>query len=199
MDYYQIIAERFQGTIETIAMSVDQLAAPIGQATELMTQTLLQDGKIIACGNGVDAAQAQLFTASLLCAMEQERPALPALYLGGDGASLTAIATSEGSQEIYSRQLRALGQAGDTLLLINSAEADPSLAQAIDAARDRNMAVIALSNSFDSTLPQRLQPEDAAVIVEAPGRSSVREIHTMVLHSFCQLIEHTLFGDYTQE
>ena len=123
MDDYQLIAERFQGTIESIAMSVDTLAAPISQASELMTQTLLRDGKIVTCGNGVDSAQAQLFAASLLCALEQERPALPALHIGSDSASLTAIA-AESSSEIYARQLRGLGQDGDDLFLFVGHGAD---------------------------------------------------------------------------
>lgn len=197
MDDYQIIAGRFQGTIECIAMSVDTLAAPIGQASELMTQTLLQDGKIITCGNGVDAAQAQLFSASLLNKLEQERPALPALHLGSDSASLTAIAASDASREIYSRQLRALGQDGDSLLLVNSGEAGPALADAVDAAHDRNMRVIALSNATDASLPGRLLDSDELVLVEARTRSQTIELHTMALLCFCQLIEHKLFGGYT--
>ena len=120
MDYYQIIAESFQSTIETIALSVDQLAGPIENGCQLMTQALLEDRKIVACGNGVDAALAQLFTSNLLSRFEHERPALPALTLGGDGASLTAIVQSSGVNDIFSRQVRALGQPGDVLLCISS-------------------------------------------------------------------------------
>lgn len=199
MDYYQIIAQRFQGTMENIAMSVDQLAGPIGEASELMSQALLQDRKIIACGNGVDAAQAQLFTASLLSCFENDRPALPALYLSGDSASLTAIASSDGLDEIHSRPLRALGQQGDLLLLINSAGPCDNLAMAMDAAHERNMAVVALSNNSDTSLPGLLQDSDALLQIETTGRSRVVEMQTMVLHTFCQLIEHSLFGDYHQE
>jgi len=95
MDYYQIIANNFQATIETIALSVDQLAEPIAQASQLMTQALLEDHKILACGNGADAALAQLFTCNLLNHFARERPALPALTLAGDSASITAIAHSD--------------------------------------------------------------------------------------------------------
>ena len=197
MDDYQLIAERFQGTIESIAMSVDTLAAPISQASELMTQTLLRDGKIVTCGNGVDSAQAQLFAASLLCALEQERPALPALHIGSDSASLTAIA-AESSSEIYARQLRGLGQDGDALLLVSSGEAGPALAGAVAAAHDRNMRVIALSNTTDTSLPGLLLDSDELLLVEARVRSQTIELQTMVLLCFCQLIEHKLFGGYTQ-
>lgn len=197
MDDYQIIAERFQGTIESIAMSVDTLAAAISQASELMTQALLQDGKIITCGNGVDAAQAQLFSATLLCALEQERPALPALHLGSDSASLTAIAAESGS-EIYARQLRALGQEGDCLLLVNSGDAGPALAATVAAAHDRNMRVIALSNITDASLPGLLLDSDELLLVETGARAHTIELHTMMLLCFCQLIEHKLFGGYTR-
>jgi D-sedoheptulose 7-phosphate isomerase len=199
VDDYQIIAERFQGTIESIAMSVDSLAAPISQACELMAQTLLSDGKIITCGNGADSAQAQLYAATLLCALEQERPALPALHLGSDCASLTAIAASESGGAMYAQQLRALGQENDTLLLINSGEPSPALAAAIAAAHERNMRVVALSNTSDTRLPGLLLDSDELLLVEARTRSQTIELQTMILLCLCQLIENKLFGGYTQE
>jgi D-sedoheptulose 7-phosphate isomerase len=163
-----------------------------------MTQSLLQDGKIITCGNGADSAQAQLFAAILLCKLEQERPALPALHIGADSASLTAIAASESSSGVYARQLRALGQAGDALLVVNSDEAGPAIAGAVAAAHDRNVRVIALSNTADASLPGLLLDSDELLLVEATGRSQTIELHTMMLLCFCQLIEHKLFGGYTQ-
>jgi phosphoheptose isomerase len=192
VDYYQIIAERFQGTMENVAMSVDQLADPIGQASEYMSAVLLQDRKIIACGNGVDAALAQLFSTSLLGYLDDERPALPALNLSADGASLTATASIEGLRQSYSRQIRALGQAGDLLLLINSGSED--LAGAVEAALERNMPVVLLSNRNDTTLPPLVDGNGVTISVDSGSRSQVVEIHTMVLQTLCQLIEITLFG-----
>lgn len=194
MDYYPIIAERFQGTLESVAMSVDQLAGPIGQASELLTGSLLQDRKVMICGAGADAALAQLFTTCLLASLDQERPALPALNISGDGPSLGAIGDSEGHDCRYSRQLQALGQAGDSLLLINSGGGGEAPAQAIHAAIDRDMQIVLLTDSNDRQLPALMPTTGATITVDAPLRSRVLEVHTMVLLALCQLIEIGLFG-----
>lgn len=199
MDYYQIISENFQGTIETIAVSVDSLAGPIEQACQLMVAALLEDRKIMACGNGVDGALAQLFACNLMSRFEHERPALPALALGGDSASLTAIAQVGGLTDIYSRQLRALGQEGDILLCINSTAEANNLVRAIQAAHERNMPVVALSNAMDGDLNDLLHPGDVELRVTAARRPRVVELHTMAIHCLCELIEHSLFGSYNQE
>lgn len=198
MDYYKIICENFQATIETIAGSVDTLAEPIERASQLMVGALLQDHKILACGNGVDGALAQLFTSNLLSRFEHERPALPALALNSDGATLTAIAQSGGLNDIYSRQLRALGQGGDVLLCINSGGTTANLLRAIQAAHERNMGVIVLSNSADEELDSLLQPEDVELRVEASRVPRVVELHTMSIHCLCELIEHSIFGSYQE-
>jgi len=194
MDYYQIIAENFQNTIETIALSVDNLAEPIERGSQLMVQALLEDRKIVACGNGVDAALAQLFTCSLLSRFEHERPALPALTLAGDGASITAIAHSSGVIDIFSRQLRALGQAGDVLLCINSSDGANDLLRALQAAHERNMTVVALTNTGDNELSTLLRAEDVELRVDALRRPRIVELHTMAIHCLCELIDHSLFG-----
>jgi phosphoheptose isomerase len=199
MDYYKIIAENFQSTIETIALSVDTLAEPIERASQLMVRALLEDRKILACGNGVDGALAQLFASNLLSRFEHDRPALPALALNSDGASLTAIAQSGGINDVYSRQLRALGQGGDILLCINSAATAGNLLRAIQAAHERNMAVIALSNVADGELCTLLQAEDVELRIDATRPPRVVELHTMSIHCLCELIEHSLFGSYNQE
>lgn len=199
MDYYQIIAENFQSTIETIALSVDNLAEPIDRGSQLLVQALLEDHKIVACGNGVDAALAQLFVSNLVSRFEQERPALPALALGGDGASITAIAQTTGVNEIFSRQLRALGQPGDVLLCISSSAGANNLLRAVQAAHERNMGVIALSNTLDSELSTLISAEDVELRVDAPRRARIVEIHTMAIHCLCELVDQTLFGTYNQE
>jgi len=194
MDYYQIIAENFQSTIETIALSVDNLAEPIEQGSQLMARALLEDRKIVACGNGVDAALAQLFASNLLSRFENERPALPALTLGGDGASITAIAHSSGVIDIFSRPLRALGQAGDVLLCINSSNGANNLLRAVQAAHERNMTVVALSNTGDSELSTLIRSEDVELRVDALRQPRIVELHTMAIHCLCELVDHSLFG-----
>tara|TARA_R110002049_G_scaffold55813_2_gene154421 strand:+ start:3384 stop:3983 length:600 start_codon:yes stop_codon:yes gene_type:complete len=199
MDYYPIIAQSFQDTMETIAMSVDDLAGVIARGSQLMANALLSDHKIIACGNGVDAALAQLFVCNLLNRFEQDRPALPALSLTIDSASVTAIAQSSALNDIYSRQLRALGQPEDILLCINSGEGASNLLRAVQTAQERSMAVITMTNVKDTMLSAVMRPEDVELKINATRQARVVEVHTMAIHSFCELIDHSLFGSYSQE
>ena len=200
MDFYQIIAENFQSTIETIALSVDNIAEPIQSASQVLVTALLDDHKVICCGNGVDACTAQLFANYFISRFEQERPALPALALAADGSSVTAIGQGSGSiSDVFSRQLRALGQAGDVLFCVNSSAGADNLVRAIQAAHERNMHVIALSNGEDAGLGTLLAAGDVELRVEAPRQPRVVEVHTMAVHNLCELVEHTLFGSYNQE
>ena len=199
MDYYRIIADNFQGTIETIAMSVDNLAESIELGGQAMAGSLLQDGKIIACGNGIDAALAQLFACNLLNRLEEDRPALPALTLVTESASITAIAQASGINDIFSRQLRALGEAGDILLCINSSSGADNLAQAIRAAHERNMIVVMMSNDGDNQLGQLLESEDVEIKVPATRQARIAELHAMVINNLCELIDYSLFGTYNQD
>ena len=199
MDSYQIIANSFQSTIESISLSVDDLAEPLERASGVMTNALVNDRKIIACGNGADAAIAQLLVCHLQHNSEQERPGLPAMALSQDAASITAIASHEGLDEIYSRQLNALGQEGDVLVCINSATATApaNLERVIQSGHKRNMPVLLLSTTRDSTLIDLLEPEDVAMMVNAARQTRALELHAMVIHSLCELIDHNLFGSFT--
>lgn len=199
MDHYQIISDNFQRTIETIALSVDTLAPHLAKASEILVTTLLGDHKIICCGNGVDGALAQVFCCNLLSRFEQERPALPALALSSDATSITAIAHGAGLNETYSRQIRALGQPGDTLLCISSAGDTTSLLRAIQAAHERDMAVVALSSDRAAELDSLLQQEDVLIQVSCARRTGTVELHIMILHCLCELIETSLFGPFNQE
>lgn len=199
MDYYQTIAGSFQATIEAAANSVDALAGPIERAGKLMTDCLLGDHKIVACGNGADAAMAQMFSGQLLGRHERERPALPALTLGGDSAGLTALARAGAAADAYARQLRALGQAGDLMLYINSGGSDDSLLRAVHTARERNLSVVALSNGRDDGLSGLLGDADVLLRVDAPRVAAVRELQLMVINCLCTLVDQELFGNYSEE
>ncbi len=199
MDYYQIISNNFQSTIETIALSVDMLAEPIGLASELMVKSLLEEHKIITCGNGVDGTLAQLFACNLLSRFEHDRPALPALALNNNGTGLTAIAQTSGLNDIYSRQLRALGQPGDVLLCVSSTGETNNLLRAVQAAHERDMAVVVLSSTIDGELGTLLHQEDVEIRVDSLRRPRVVELHTMTIHCLCELIEHSLFGSYNHD
>ena len=194
MNDYRIIADNFQSTIETIAMSVDSLAGAIERSSQLMATALLADHKIFACGNGVDGALAQLFVCNLLNRFEEDRPALPAFTLGADSSTVTAIANASSFKDVFSRQLRALGQPQDVLLCICSSKGAGNLVHVVQAAHARNMGVILLSNSHDSELGALVQPDDVHLQVSSPRQARIVEIHTMVIHNVCELIDHRLFG-----
>ena len=193
MDFYQRIAANFQQTIELIAMSVDDLAQPIERCSQLISDTLLNDRKIIACGNGADGAVAQLFVSNLINRFEQDRPALPAISLGGDAASLTAIATSNPLEDIFARQISALALNGDFLLCISSNGGNANLAKAIQTAQDRNVTVGLLSNSDNKHLRDLLLPQDVEMRITAQRRPRVVELHTMIIHCLCDVIDRSLF------
>lgn len=195
-DDYQLIAENFQQVISTVAMAVDDLAIPIQLAAGRMTATLLSEGKIMACGNGADASLSQLLTGTLLGCFEQDRPALPAMALAGDSSSVTGIASQQGFNDIYARQVRALGQPGDTLVCLSSGTVPGSVLRAAQAAHDRDMVVVALSNTADPSLAELLRGDDVAINCSAARRPRVTELHTMVINLLCELIDHSLFGNH---
>ncbi len=199
MDDYELIAANFQGTIEAVALSADALAGPIERAGRLMTDTLLGDGRIFACGNGADGALAQLFSSNLLGSFGQERPALPVLALGPDSASLTAIAQGCGVEEMYARQLRALAQPGDLLLAICSTNTAQGLARALQTASEGNVRIVLLSNPRAAGLASQLQTGDVDLRVESADHHRTIEIFTMALNSLCTLVDRGLFGAYDQD
>lgn len=199
MDHYQIIAENFKRTIETIVLSVDDLAAQIERGAELIVAALLADRKVIACGLGVDAALAQLLVCNLINRFEHDRPALPALLLGADSASVTAIARDSSIENVFARQLRALGYPGDVLVCFNSAEEASSLTRAVRAAQERNMAIMVLSSTMEKALPACTRPEDVMLSIQSTQRARIIEMHAMALHNICELIDYRLFGSHLPE
>lgn len=199
MDHYDIIAERFQGTIEHIAMSVDRLAAPLARGGELICHVLLEDKRLLCCGTGAGAALSQLFVAGMLSRLDQERPPLPAFNLSGDGAVLCAVSGDSGPGDAFARQIRAMGQPGDLLLLVSSGGGNPALERAVRAARERDMRLLAVSNDADATLPELFGPDDVLVEVEGTTRSRVIELQVMALNALCQLVENGLFGTHYQD
>jgi phosphoheptose isomerase len=195
MDHYQIISSSFQATLEAITMSVDDLAEPLSQASELISGALLQDRKILCCGEGADATLAMLFTSNMLGHFDRERPALPAICLAADSASLTAISTEDHFHECFSRQIRALGQEGDVLLCIDSSPVPGgSISRAMQAAGDRGMGVVSLLRN-----PENSPDDGVSICVNAAQRHRIVELYTMVIHCLCELVDHNLFGPNHQE
>ncbi len=177
-------------------MSVDDLAPNIQCAGQLCTAALLQDRKILTCGNGSGNALAQIFCTNLLYRYEQERPSLPAIPLSCDASTLTAIAASAASNEIYARQVRALGQSGDILLALTAVEGNGSIIQAVRAAHDRDMPVIIFSGGESQDVSSLLLPEDVELHIVSTRPPRIVEMQTMLIHCLCELIDQSLFGSY---
>jgi D-sedoheptulose 7-phosphate isomerase len=199
MDQYQRIARHFQETIELVALSVDILAEPIERCSELISQALLQENKVIICGNGPDSALSQLFAGNLINRFEYDRPGLPALSLDQSSSNLSAAAGTSNINDIFARQITALGQAGDVLFCISSERDHQNLQHAIQAAQDRHMTVVALSNSGNEQLGKLLRHEDVELLITAHKQHRVIEVQTMVIQCICEMIELSLFGDHDQD
>ena len=152
MNTYEVIAEDFQQVLELVSISVDELVEPLERAVESQ-RPLLGEHKILAAATAPGAAVAQLFSIGLVHRFEQERPALPAMSLSADGATLTAIGTSSNPRNLLARQVRAMGQAGDMLLAVAASDNNGSMIQAMRAAHDREMLVVMLSGGDCATCP----------------------------------------------
>lgn len=160
----------------------------------MMVQTLVNEGKILACGNGGSAGDCQHFSSELLNRFERERPSLPALALTTDTSTLTSIANDYSYNEVFSKQVRALGQPGDILLAISTSGNSANVVQAIQAAHDRDMAVVALTGRDGGDMASLLGQDDCEIRVPATSTARIQEVHLLVIHCLCDLIDEQLFG-----
>ncbi len=183
------IQHMFQASIETKQQALAVLPQAIESASLLMVSSLLNEGKILSCGNGGSAGDAQHFSSEMLNRFERERPSLPAIALTTDSSTITSIANDYSYEEVFSKQIRALGQAGDILLAISA-----NVVQAIHAAHDRNMHVVALTGRDGGQIAPLLLPDDVEIRVPSSVTARVQEVHLLVIHSLCDLIDHQLFG-----
>ena len=194
MDSHERVLQHFHESIRTLQMSMDQLAPSIVRAAESMAACLQEEGKILACGNGGSAADAQHFSAALLNRFDMERPGLPAMALGPDTATLTSIAEDASFREIYAKQVRALGQGHDVLLAISAGGHASSVNAAVEAAHERDMRVVALTGKDGGELATLLRPDDVEIRAPAPVNARIREVHLLVVHCLCDLIDQYLFN-----
>ncbi|SEO74837.1 phosphoheptose isomerase [Aquisalimonas asiatica] len=194
MDSHDRIIQHFHDSIRTKQMAMDALAPAIVDAGELMVRCLSRDGKILSCGNGGSAADAQHFSSELLNRFEMERPGLPALALTTDSSTLTSIANDEAYEEVFAKQVRALGQNGDVLLAISTSGQSPNVAAAIRAAHERGVHVVAFSGKDGGPIAGLLQETDVEIRVPSNVTARIQEVHLLVIHCLCDLIDRSLFG-----
>ncbi|MCB6182622.1 SIS domain-containing protein [Leeia sp. TBRC 13508] len=172
----------------------EHLASPIAIAAELMVESLMQDGKVLTCGNGGSAALAQYTAALLLSRLENERPALSAIALGATPILITAIAADQGFQFGLTRQVEALAHPQDILLVFASHGSPENLQAAIQTAHDRGMRVIALTGREDADLAAQLTEDDLLLNIPLTGIARIQEMHMLAIHALCDAIDCLLLG-----
>lgn len=194
MDLISRISQQFQDSAQTKLDAVELLAAPIAEAVETMVNCLVNDGKILACGNGGSAADAQHFAAELVGRFEAERQELAAIALTTDSSILTAIANDYAYNVIFAKQVRALGRSGDVLLAISTSGNSANVMEAIQAAHDADMRVVALTGKGGGKIGEMLQEGDVHLCVPADRTARIQEVHLLSIHCICDGIDCLLLG-----
>ncbi len=188
------ITQNFNDSIATKQRALDLLGAPIARAAGVCIEALLSDGKILSCGNGGSAADAQHFSSEMLNRFERERPGLPAIALTTDSSTLTSIANDYHYSEVFARQVRALGKRGDVLLAISTSGNSENVVRAAAAAQERGLRVVALTGRDGGALAYALKDEDVEIRVPSQSTARIQEVHLLALHCLCDLIDHHLLG-----
>jgi len=188
------ISKHFDDSAQIKLQSKDVLAQPISEAAQAIVTCLLNDGKILACGNGGSAADSQHFAAELVNRFEVERPGLPAIALTTDSSIITSIANDYDYKLIFSKQVRALGMAEDVLIAISSSGNSANVVEAIHAAHERGMVVIALTGRDGGNMGPVLEPGDFHICVPAQNTARIQEVHLLALHCLCDVIDYLLLG-----
>ena len=194
MDLISRINQHFIDSAQLKLQAMELLAEPLASASERMVQCLMKEGKILSCGNGGSAADAQHFAAELLNRFEMERPPLAAMALSTDTSTLTSIANDYNFNDVFSKQVRALGQPDDLLLAISTSGNSPNVMEAIRAAHDRQMDVIALTGKKGGKIAALLGPNDVQICVPADRTARIQEVHLLCLHCMCDAIDCLLLG-----
>jgi D-sedoheptulose 7-phosphate isomerase len=195
IDHVKRISAHFADSAQLKLAAVGALAPGIARAADLMTECLFADGKILACGNGGSAGDAQHFAAELVGRFERERPELPALSLATDTSLLTAVANDYSFEQVFAKQVRALGTKGDVLLAISTSGNSPNVLAAIAAAHEREMRVVALTGKGGGRATELLAPADVHLCVPHPRTARIQEVHLLIIHCLCDAIDATLLGD----
>ena len=195
IDHVERIRSHFADSAELKQAAAQTMAAPIARAGGLLTDCLFSDGKILACGNGGSAADAQHFAAELVGRFERERPELPAIALTTDTSLLTAVANDYSFEQVFAKQVRALGSRGDVLLAISTSGSSGNVIAAIEAAHSRDMHVVAMTGKGGGRMNELLAPTDVHLCVPHARTARIQEVHLLMIHCMCDAIDATLLGD----
>jgi D-sedoheptulose 7-phosphate isomerase len=193
MKFEDRVTQMFNDSIATKQAALKVMVPSIVSAGKLMAESLRKDGKVMSCGNGGSAADSQHFSAELLNRFERERPGIAGIALTTDTSTLTSIANDYEYNEIFSKQVRALGRKGDVLLAISTSGNSPNVMRAIDAAHEKGVKVVALTGKDGGKMAAQLKDGDVEIRVPAKVTARIQEVHLVVLHCLCDLIDEQLF------
>jgi len=194
MDLVARIAGNFRDSANLKLSAIDTLAPSIAAAVERMVACLNDDGKILSCGNGGSAADAQHFSSELLNRFEAERPGLAAIALTTDSSTITSIANDYDYEQVFARQIRALGHPDDVLLAISTSGNSGNVMEAIGAAHEMGVRVIAMTGNGGGKMGAMLKPDDVHVCVPHKNTARIQEVHLLALHCMCDAIDFQMFG-----
>jgi D-sedoheptulose 7-phosphate isomerase len=193
MDLVSRVSQLFLANLELNQKAMPALRHPIAEAGQIIATCLQQQGKILSCGNGGSAEQAQHFSSELINRFEKERQALPAIALTNDSSSLTSIGNDYAFERIFARQIQALGKPGDVLLAISTSGNSPNILTAIEVAHRQQMHIISLTGREGGKVAQQLIETDQEIRVPSQSTARIQEIHLLVIHCLCDLIDEILF------
>lgn len=195
MSELERIRAHFEEGLEVKQKAMATLAPSIVEAAQVMTETLSRGGKILSCGNGGSAGDCQHFSAELLNRFEMERPGLAAVALTTDTSALTAIANDYAFDKIFSKQVTALGNAGDCLLAISTSGNSRNVLEAISAAHDKDMQVVALTGNDGGACRKSLTDDDVEICVPSARTARIQEVHLVIIHCLCDAVDQALFNN----
>ncbi|WP_031433891.1 phosphoheptose isomerase [Methylomarinum vadi] len=188
------IINHFSDSIQTKQDAMASLCELIAFASQRIVDALVNDKKVLTCGNGGSAGDAQHFSSEMLNRFERERPSLPAVALTTDTSTLTSIANDYHFDEVFAKQLRALGQSGDILLAYSTSGNSANIVKAVNVAHEKDMLVIALTGKDGGILAGVLNEADIEIRVPSDSTARIQEVHLLISHCLCDLIDHQLFG-----
>jgi phosphoheptose isomerase len=195
MDLAEHLRTHFEEGIELRKRMAATLPAEIARAGEALARALKGGRKVLSCGNGGSAADAQHFAAELVGRFERERPGLPAIALTTDTSALTAIANDYDYDRVFSKQVEALGTEGDFLLAISTSGNSKNVVEAMKAAQARRLHVIALTGRDGGAMGRMCGPRDFHINVAHPRTMRVQEVHLLVVHCLCEVVDNVIFGE----
>lgn len=191
----QRIDELFSDSINSKQIAQKSLPTAIAKAGQQMVDALSRGNKIMACGNGGSAADAQHFSAELLNRFERERPELAAIALTTDSSTLTSIANDYSYDQVFAKQVRGLGQSGDVLLAISTSGNSSNVLEAIQSAHSKGISIVLLSGRDGGSIAKVLKDTDTEIRVPAQSTARIQEVHLLVLHCLCDQIDNTLYPE----